>query len=134
MLRLWTAFPEGWLIAFALMAGSNCIAQTFPSSRPATNAINIICIGDSITECKGIPDRDRNGSPAVLARLLAEQMPGTTIYLANAGISGTTTADWSGPNGLLVKVAEPKVKKLLAEHPDGQLVFSIMLGTNDSAN
>ena len=107
-----------------------------PSRKPTI--INLVCIGDSITESGGIHDRDKNGCPAILASELANGLgDGTTVYLVNAGVSGTTTADWSGPSGLLVRgkhSAEASAKKLMADHPDGKLIFSIMLGTNDSAN
>lgn len=111
------------------------LGQTFPSTGPTLGEINLVCIGDSITECKGVPDYKKNGSPAILAKTLAESLrPGTTVNLVNAGIGGTTTADWDGPVGQLVKFANPRTDKLIAAHPNGRLVFSIMLGTNDSAN
>ena len=110
-------------------------SQTFPSTGPATREINLICIGDSITESKGVPDYAHNSPPAVLARTLASSLgDGTTVYLANVGRGGTTTADWDGPEGLLKKSAEPKAEKLISARPGIPLVFSIMLGTNDSAN
>jgi lysophospholipase L1-like esterase len=34
----------------------------------------------------------------------------------------------------VVRLAETQARKLADAHPDGQLIFSIMLGTNDSAN
>jgi lysophospholipase L1-like esterase len=120
----------------AALSARTASAQTFPTTAPSTTAINLVCIGDSITECHGIPDRDHNSSPAVLAKALGEGL-GATVYLVNAGISGTTTADWSGPTGLLVRgprSAEALAAKLAADHPGAKLVYSIMLGTNDSAN
>ncbi len=113
-------------------------AQTFPTTGPAGDVVNLVCIGDSITESKTVPDRDHNGAPAVLARTLADGLGhGATVYLANAGASGTTTANWSGNKGLLVhgsRSAEAMASRLITAHPQGRLVFSIMLGTNDSAN
>jgi lysophospholipase L1-like esterase len=124
------------MVALAICNSRSAIGQTFPTTAPSTQVVNLICIGDSITECHGIADRDKNGSPAVLANELASGL-GATVYLVNAGVSGTTTADWSGPSGLLVRgphSADKQATKLMVDHPGARLVFSIMLGTNDSAN
>lgn len=127
----------GWLAGLAFLCGATApgAPQTFPTTGPSKIVVNLVCIGDSITECKIIPERERNGSPAVLARALADGLGnGATVHLANTGRSGTTTVGWAGEKGLLAKLAEPAAKKLAAEHPEGKLVFSVMLGTNDSAN
>ncbi len=93
------------------------------------SAINIVNIGDSITAGAGIGAQ--NAPPVTLAADLAAR-EGTPVFFSNQGVSGTTTADWQ-PGGSLFAGAERAAGSLNAAHPEAQLVFSIMLGTNDSA-
>ena len=109
-------------------------AQAFPTTGPSQKVICLVCIGDSITAGSSLPDAANQCAPVVLARELANGSPaGTAVFLTNVGKSGTTTEDWIPPKGL-VNRADKAAAKLMADHPTGQMIFSIMLGTNDSAN
>ena len=93
------------------------------------NVINVVSIGDSITAGAGISPQ--NAPPVALAADLAARED-TPVFFSNQGISGTTTADWQ-PGGSLFSGAERAADSLNTAHSKAQLVFSIMLGTNDSA-
>ena len=100
-----------------------------PPQKPDQRAINVVNIGDSITAGAGISPSD--APPVMLAADLAVR-EGTPVFFSNQGVSGTTTADWQ-PGGSLFSGAERAAHSLNIAHSEAQLVFSIMLGTNDSA-
>ncbi len=110
-------------------------ASQLPVLAPPTpqehyrNVINVVNIGDSVTAGAGISSH--NAPPVALAADLAAR-EGTPVFFSNQGVSGTTTADWQ-PGGSLLLGAKRAADSLNAAHSGAQLVFSIMLGTNDSA-
>ncbi len=64
---------------------------------------------------------------------LQKQLGGAAaVYISNQGRSGHTTTDFL-PGGRDFSAVETAARKLQTDHP-GQLIFSCMLGTNDSAN
>jgi len=104
-------------------------AGNMPASGPA---INLVFIGDSITEGAGVANAATQAAPVICAHELQTRMPNTPIYFSNQGHCGSTTVDYAPPGGYFT-AAVAAAKKLSADHA-GQVVFSIMLGTNDSAN
>jgi len=103
-----------------------------PIATPASltnGTINVVAIGDSITQ--GVIIGGENAPPVALAADLAARS-GADVYFTNKGVSGRTTLDWR-PGTPLYQSALDGAKELTNAHPDGQLVFSVMLGTNDSA-
>jgi lysophospholipase L1-like esterase len=99
---------------------------------PAT-AVNIVFIGDSITQGVGVPDAGTQAAPVIAAQELQKQLGDAyTVYFSNQGHAGHTTVDFL-PGGGDFTQAEGAARDLQARHR-GQLVFSVMLGTNDSAN
>jgi len=91
-------------------------------------AINIIYIGDSITQGVQLNDPAAKAPPALASKALREKM--FDVNFSNQGRSGFTTVDFL-PAGETFKHVEEAATEL-AKKP-GQLIFSIMLGTNDSA-
>jgi lysophospholipase L1-like esterase len=91
--------------------------------------INIVFIGDSITH--GIGPKDQ--SPPIFAENYLQQLNRFgTVHTSNQGVSGFTTVDFLPAT----HKAYQKVKNAAAQfYQDKQanLIFSIMLGTNDSA-
>jgi len=91
--------------------------------------INIVFIGDSITQ----GTTKRNESPAIYASdYLVQDKVFKKVQISNLGIGGFTTVDFLPAT----KKAYPKVKAAADEFyrdSTAMLVFSIMLGTNDSA-
>ena len=91
-------------------------------------AVNIIYIGDSITQGVQLDDPATQAPPALASKVLREKM--FDVNFSNQGRSGFTTVDFL-PSGETFKRVELAATDL-AKKP-GQLIFSIMLGTNDSA-
>ncbi len=92
--------------------------------------INVVFIGNSITHGATLSDRDTQAPPIICGKLLGEKT-GCEVIVRNCGVSGCTTLDF-----LSVSNRQwPNVIKNADElHTmKGTLVFSIMLGTNDSA-
>ncbi len=97
----------------------------------APKKLALVFLGDSITEENGHAGKG-NAPPGRCLAFLAEQgFSDEPIALANCGVSGYTTIDF-------LPKAKQFQKVIAAADPfkgatDTDLVFSIMLGTNDSA-
>lgn len=93
--------------------------------------LNIIYIGNSITQgtMLKLPSTEAPGAQA--CKWLQQQPDAGTIKNSNQGISGSTTVDFLPISGTLF----PKVLQATdaLKEPTTTLLFSIMLGTNDSA-
>ncbi len=93
--------------------------------------LNLIFIGNSITQGALLRQPAQEAPPAVTGRLL-EQEPGIgRVQVANLGVSGSTTVDWLPDSGSLFSRVVEAGDRFVRE--DATLIFSIMLGTNDSA-
>ena len=99
-------------------------------SLRAADDVNIVFIGNSITYGATLPDRATQAPPVHVGKAIAQQT-GRHVEVRNCGVSGATTTDF-------LPIADhywPPVVKAADELSQlkGQLVFTIMLGTNDSA-
>ncbi|QEC65588.1 lipolytic protein G-D-S-L family [Mucilaginibacter ginsenosidivorans] len=92
--------------------------------------INIVYIGDSITQGVQLADPVTQAPPATASMNLQHREGIATVNFSNQGRSGFTTVDFLPP-GETFKHVEVAASEL-AQKP-GLLIFSIMLGTNDSA-
>ena len=106
----------------------------------AERSANVVFIGNSITYGALHQQRELTAPPAQCARWLSRQPGLDTVYFANCGRSGKTTYHFL-PNQADVVPAGDKTyfadvvaqtRRLVAVHPALPLVFSIMLGTNDT--
>lgn len=104
------------------------------------HSYNIVFIGNSITYGALHQQRELTAPPAQCARWLCQQEGIDTVYFRNCGRSGKTTYHFL-PNKAGVVPAGDKsyfadvvasTRSLVREHPDMPLIFSIMLGTNDT--
>lgn len=103
-----------WL-ALLPLAFVGCDRAAPPPAAPAPAQHHILCIGDSLTAGKDLPDPDRTSYPAVLERRLKEK--GFRVRVTNAGQSGDTSFD-----------ARARLDFSLADRPD---VVIVCLGSND---
>lgn len=93
--------------------------------------LNIVFIGDSITEGGG-PEKPEDSAPFHAINYLKKQSGTGIIRFSNQGHSGFTTVDFLPTQGNTFIDAE-KAADSLQKVNAGTLIFSIMLGTNDSA-
>jgi len=94
--------------------------------------LNVVYIGNSITQGV-LMDTPRRNAPPVKASIYLRQQEGVgEVKFSNQGVSGMTTVDFLPETGTFfnkVKEAADQLK----EDTWSTLIFSIMLGTNDSA-
>lgn len=96
---------------------------------PGYKKINIVFIGDSITQ--GADNKVAYAPSGYAITYLRGKLPAVTVNQANAGVSGRTTLDFLP--GQIDFINAAKAADTLYPDKNAQLVFSIMLGTNDSA-
>lgn len=94
--------------------------------------MNIVFIGNSITQGVLIKDPVHNAPPVKAAFYLSKQPEIASVNYSNQGVSGCTTTDYLPMTGTLFPKATAAADKF-KEETLATLVFSIMLGTNDSA-
>lgn len=113
----------------------------YVASTPNGPDLAIVFVGDSITYGAGNANPGTMLSPTApyfcIARL-ADLSGQRNVYGANTGVGGSTTTDWAPGgtdynNAVQASNAGSAASGLHAAHPAAQMVFSIMLGTNDSA-
>ena len=92
--------------------------------------LNVVFIGDSITYGAGLPDRGTQAPPVICANYLKGEGSFGNVDFSNQGHSGYTTLDWL-PDTKAFKEAEAAAKA--SSNQNAQLIFSIKIGTNDSA-
>ncbi|MDB5136974.1 MAG: lipolytic protein family [Mucilaginibacter sp.] len=90
----------------------------------------IIYIGDSITAGAGLSDPDTQAPPVIASAYLQKQDSVGAVEFSNQGHSGFTTVDFL-PSGIPFSKVEDAANTF--KDKPGLLIFSIMLGTNDSA-
>jgi lysophospholipase L1-like esterase len=90
----------------------------------------IIYIGDSITAGAGLGDPGTQAPPVIASAYLQKRDSVGGIEFSNQGHSGFTTVDFL-PSGIAFSKVEEAANGF--KDKQGLLVFSIMLGTNDSA-
>ena len=106
----------------------------------AQQSANVVFIGNSITYGALHEQRELTAPPAQCARWLSQQDGIDTVYFKNCGRSGRTTyhflprAEDVVPAGDKTYFADvvAKTRELQKAHPGLPLLFSIMLGTNDT--
>ncbi|MVN92698.1 GDSL-type esterase/lipase family protein [Mucilaginibacter aquatilis] len=90
--------------------------------------VNVVFIGDSITH--GTVAKDQ--SPPVFTGHLLREKLGPNVQVSNQGVSGFTTVDFLPATKKMFPKVKAAANNFYADST-AQLVFSIMLGTNDSA-
>lgn len=105
----------------------------FAQSAMAQKEYNIVFIGNSITYGATHKQPAKTNPTKSCVKYLQDN-GFSAVHGKNAGKSGKTTKDYTpdrqkGYYGLVKKSAD----ELMTAYPEGKLVFSIMLGTNDAA-
>lgn len=101
-------------------------------SVPNKTKLNIVFIGDSITYGSQLSTPVSTAPPIHTCSYLLQLPAYRDVAFSNQGVSGLTTVDYLPSSGKMfnnvIKVADQ-----FAKDTEGKLVFSVMLGTNDSA-
>jgi lysophospholipase L1-like esterase len=104
------------------------------NGQPAKKKLNIdiVFIGNSITEGAQLNNPAGEAPPATASSFIRVQKKIGSVEFINQGRSGFTTVDYlPSSSGALAQVIA--ATKLLHKDPQRILIFSISLGTNDSA-
>ena len=94
--------------------------------------VNIVFIGDSITHGARLKDPATQAPPYFAAAYLRQHNPDVAIQFSNQGVSGFTTVDFLPATHTVFYKVKAAADDFYA-NKQAQLVFSIMLGANDSA-
>ena len=106
--------------------------NVFSQNAPARKQVNLIFIGNSITYGAGLANPRHDAPPVKCAIYLNQQPTVGQVKFANCGVSGATTFDFLPDSvGLFKNVVDSANK--LRDETWATMVFSVMLGTNDSA-
>ena len=127
---------------FIIFSLSFLAQASVPEGRAsfAQRSYNIVFIGNSITYGALHQQRELTAPPVQCARWFTQRDDIDSVYIANCGRSGRTTYHFL-PNAADVIPAGDKTyfgdvvaktRQLVKTHPGLPLVFSIMLGTNDT--
>jgi lysophospholipase L1-like esterase len=93
-----------------------------------------VFIGNSITQGAQLKDPVQEAPPVQTVQWLQKQEGIDRVNMSNQGVSGLTTVDFLPASQTFFPKVKMAMEALQAEHPDATLLFSMMLGTNDSAN
>ena len=104
----------------------------FSSARSRKATCNLVFIGNSITEGVLHADKSKTAPPVLTASMVGKMLSRDIIF-RNCGRSGATTVDFL-PSEQRDFVRVEKAIKDIQEISYEPIIFSIMLGTNDSAN
>ncbi len=117
-------FKTPLLVVLMLFSVINLLAQ-------GKKDLNIVFIGNSITYGAGLADPAAEAPPVIAANYLKQQSNIGKVEIANQGHGGYTTVDFLPTTNGVFK----DVEKAAQSFTDKQalLIFSIKLGTNDSA-
>ena len=109
-----------------------CIVVAAGAQQRKARTCNIVFIGNSITAGMLHADRTKTAPPVFAADNVGKSLS-IDVHFRNCGRSGATTLDFHPEQNRDFKRVEKAIEeiKALSYEP---IIFSIMLGTNDSAN
>ncbi|XHR94753.1 GDSL-type esterase/lipase family protein [Mucilaginibacter sp. UC70_90] len=115
---------------YLLIASLLFIFSTVALAQHKKLNLNIVFIGNSITQGVQLADPATEAPPATAVAYLQKQKNLDTVSFSNQGHSGYTTLDFLPGTGTFAKVEEAAGA---FTNKNALLIFSIKLGTNDSA-
>lgn len=114
---------------FVLFLGIICLTSGRAEER---KHLNIVFIGNSITHGAGLDKPSHEAPPVQAVMYLGRQSGIGEVKFSNQGVSGCTTVDYLPETHTLFENAKNAAIQF-ADEDWATLIFSIMLGTNDSA-
>lgn len=119
-------------IAFWFMLLAYCFYAPFLSAQNSVKPnLNIVFIGNSITYGAGLKDFKTMAPPNFTLQFLQESRKFGEIQISNQGVSGYTTVNFLPQTQTVFNKVEVAARNF--SNQNAQLIFSIILGTNDSA-
>ncbi len=103
----------------------------FSFSASPKKELDIVFIGDSITAGTGLKTNTEHSPPIYACIYLKQESRIGDVKFSNQGVSGFTTVDFLPSTGEFKKVVD--AARVYSKDTQALLIFSIMLGTNDSA-
>ncbi len=116
------------LLFLAVIASLTSVSTSFAQGK---RDLNIVFIGNSITYGAGLSDPPSEAPPVIAAAYLRQQSNIGNVEIANQGHSGYTTVDFLPSTGGVFKDVEKAANSFA--NKQALLIFSVKLGTNDSA-
>lgn len=114
-----------------------CLITLFQLTGTAKESIgkkldlDIVFIGNSITYGANLENPKQDAPPVVASEILQKKSGISSVQFSNQGRSGFTTVNYLPDSPTFAEVVQ--ATKLLHTNADHMLIFSIKLGTNDSA-
>ena len=105
--------------------------QVLPNGNKPGKTISLVFIGNSITAGAGLRNRAQEAPPVFAAGYLKNFPEVGRVDFANQGVSGYTTVDFLPGRPAYARVVQTAQNLRTRE---GMLIFSVSLGTNDSAS
>lgn len=111
-----------------------CIPLCIYGQKRVGKELNIVFIGNSITQ-GALLQAPELEAPPIQTRLWLEKQEGIAeVNISNQGVSGMTTVDFLPASKTFFPKVKEAMEALKAQNPEAIPLFSMMLGTNDSAN
>lgn len=115
-----------FLLPFFLISGS---AGKYKSDKNID--LDIVFIGNSITYGANLENPQQEAPPVIASEILRKKFGINSVQFSNQGRSGYTTVNYLPDSPTFDEVIQ--ATKLLYTNPEHTLIFSIKIGTNDSA-
>lgn len=103
------------------------------AQKSKSSEYNIVFIGNSITQGVLLSNPAQEAPPAKMIQWLGGQTGINKLEYSNQGVSGATTVDFLPASETLFPKVKQAAENLTQQNPQATLLFSVMLGTNDSA-
>jgi lysophospholipase L1-like esterase len=113
--------------------GVSTSADLSVAAQRPSGILNVVYGGDSITYGANLSDPADDSPPVAASADLRAMIGVRAVFFSNQGHGGHTTTDFLPTSGGDFQGIEQAARLLENANPTGQLVFSLMLGTNDSA-
>ncbi len=107
--------------------------ETPTAATLVKKTLNVVYLGDSITQGVQLSVPRTQSPPATCTAFLQRNLSSSFVYMENMGRNGHTTVDFLPETKTDFPQVEEAARSLQSVH-DGRLIFSVMLGTNDSAS
>jgi len=119
------------VLLFSLLTVSQFSFASQGKKQSGKVDLDLVFIGNSITYGAFFKNPEKDAPPVTAAEILRKKKGINSVSFSNQGRSGLTTVDCLPSNGVFPQVVEAAAE--IHNNPLHLLVFSIKLGTNDSA-